>query len=353
MIRDKIKSREELAPLVAAWRAQGKRVGLTNGVFDLLHAGHIDYLERARELCDVLIVSVNTDRSVREYKEPGRPLVAQDDRAFAVAALQCVDFVTFHDERRMRGTLELLRPTYYIKGGDYTPEQMTSRDAVEAYGGEVKIIPLKPGYSTTALIEKIVATFGTPIISVPLERDPTPRPCVFLDRDGVLNEEVHFLKDPSEVRMIEGVGEALARLREVGFRLVIVTNQAGIGLGYLTEKDFFHCNSALMAQISRAGGAIDRVYYSPYSIVENAPCRKPGTGMIDAAARDLNLDLTRSWMVGDRASDIAAGKNAGLKTILVHTGSLKPGDPCDPEPDYRCADLSEAARIILDRQDAT
>lgn len=347
MIREKIVPREDLAPVVAALRAEGKRVGLTNGVFDILHAGHIDYLERARGICDCLIVSVNTDRSVKDYKDPGRPIVGEQDRAFAVAALQCVDYVTFHDERRMRTTLEILKPTYYIKGGDYKPEQMTSRDVVEAHGGEIKILPLKPGFSTTAVIEKIVALYGVKAASVPLAADPTPRPCVFLDRDGVLNEEVHFLKHRDEVRMIDGVGEALARLREAGYRLVVVTNQSGIGLGYVTEKEFYHCNSALLGQIARAGGSIDKFYYSPYSFADNAPCRKPGTAMIEAAAKDLNLDLSRSWIVGDRATDIACGKAAGLGTILVYTGSLKPGDPCDPEPDHRCAGLGEAADIIL------
>jgi D-glycero-D-manno-heptose 1,7-bisphosphate phosphatase len=285
---------------------------------------------------------------VREYKDPGRPIIGEAERAFAVAALQCVDWVTFHDERRMRDTLEILKPTYYIKGGDYTPEQLTSRDVVEAHGGEVRILPLMPGLSTTGVIEKIVAAYGVLAARVPLANgDPSPRPCVFLDRDGVLNEEVHFLKEPKEMRMIAGVGEALARLRAAGFRLVVVTNQSGIGLGYLTEKDFLHCNSALLTQVARAGGAIDKFYFSPYSYADDAPCRKPGTAMIEAAATDLNLDLSRSWIVGDRASDIACGKAAGLKTVLVHTGSLKRGDPCDPEPDFRCADLGEAADIIL------
>lgn len=346
MIRDKILAREALAPRVEQWRAEGKRVGLTNGVFDILHAGHLEYIEEARRRCDVLIVSLNTDRSVAEYKDPGRPLIGQEDRAFAVAALQCVDWVTFHDERRMRTTLEIIKPTYYIKGGDYSTAQLTSRDVVEKYGGEVLLIPLKPGYSTTAFIERVVERYGVNPVSHTLPSDGAPRPAVFLDRDGVLNEEVHFLKYPEEVRMVEGVAEGLRALREMNFQLVVVTNQAGIGLGYITEKDFLRCNSALLRQINAAGGVLDRFYYCPHSLSEDCPCRKPRPLMIQKAAAEMNLDLERSWIIGDRDTDIECGRNAGVRPILIHTGFLKESDPCVPEPDYRCADLREAARII-------
>ena len=114
---EKIKSRTELARLRPTLRRRGLTVGLTNGVFDLLHAGHVTYLAQARELCDVLIVSLNTDASVRRYKSTHRPLVPLAERQRVVAALECVQYVTSHGERRMRRTLELLQPDLYIKGG--------------------------------------------------------------------------------------------------------------------------------------------------------------------------------------------------------------------------------------------
>lgn len=346
--REKILPREELAPRVAQWRAEGKRVGLTNGVFDLLHAGHVEYLEAARAICDILIVSINTDASARELKGQGRPFNSLDDRALTLAALACVDWVTFHPEQRMRETLELLRPTYYIKGGDYSPERLTSRDVVERYGGEARILPLRPGISTTEIVERILAVRAAPPARYVERAAPAaPRPAVFLDRDGTLNEEVYYLRAASEIRMIAGAGSALAALRAAGFLIVSVTNQAGIGMGYITEKEFLRCNSELCRQMAAEGGAIDRFYYSPYSIAENSPCRKPGTGMIDLAVEEMRIDRARSWIVGDRASDIECGRRAGLRTVLVETGSLRSGDPCDPEPDFRCPSIREAAGIIL------
>ncbi len=347
MIREKIVRREELAPRVAAWRAEGKIVGFTNGVFDILHAGHIEYLETARARCDVLIVSLNTDISARRRKGPGRPINNEADRAYAVAALSCVDWVTFHSEDTMRESLELLRPSLYIKGGDYRPDQLSSRDVVRAHGGDVLIIPFREGYSTSRLIDTILGLHGADARIVEYPRDPSPSPAVFFDRDGTLNVEAHFIKLPSEIRLIPGSGRALGRLRKAGYRLVIATNQAGIGMGYITEKDFLRCMSELMRQISIEGGAIDRTYYSPYSIADQSPCRKPGAAMLEKAAEEMNLDLGRSWMVGDRPSDIECGRRAGARTILVHSGTLGPGDPCTPEPDFRCADVAEAAEIIL------
>ncbi|MEO5951465.1 MAG: D-glycero-beta-D-manno-heptose 1-phosphate adenylyltransferase [Chloroflexia bacterium] len=148
----------ELTELVTRLRAEGKRIVLTNGTFDVLHVGHVRYLQSARALGDVLVVGLNSDSSVRGYKGPGRPVVQQDERAEILAALRCVDFVTIFDEPTATHIVEALQPDVYAKGGDYdasTGKPLPEAEAVLAYGGRVEIIPYVAGRSASQLIEKM------------------------------------------------------------------------------------------------------------------------------------------------------------------------------------------------------
>ena len=149
---------EELIALRQQWRVLGLRLVLTNGTFDLLHIGHVRYLEAARDLGDMLVVGINSDSSVRGYKGEGRPVVPQDERAEIVAALRCVDYVTIFDEPTAVNLVESLQPDVYAKGGDYehgTGKPLPEREAVESYGGQVRIIPLVGGHSASDLIRRV------------------------------------------------------------------------------------------------------------------------------------------------------------------------------------------------------
>lgn len=151
----KILTRAQLAQLASLWREAGTRVVLTNGCFDLLHSGHLRYLQAARQLGDLLVVGVNSDESVRQLKGESRPIVPQQERAELVAGLECVDYVTIFEEPTAVPLVELVQPTYYAKGGDYTEQDLPEAEAVVAYGGFVVILPLQPERSTSALIERI------------------------------------------------------------------------------------------------------------------------------------------------------------------------------------------------------
>ena len=153
-----------LEPIRAAARAASRRVVFTNGAFDLLHVGHVRYLQAARALGDMLIVGLNSDASVRGYKGPGRPLVPQEERAELLAALACVDYVVVFDDPTAARLVAALAPDVYVKGGDYTATGDAPDDTgkplpeaaiVRAAGGQVVIIPYMPGKSTTNLIERI------------------------------------------------------------------------------------------------------------------------------------------------------------------------------------------------------
>ena len=145
----------EAAAFAEAVRARGGRVVFTNGVFDLLHPGHVRYLQDARALGDALIVAVNSDRSVRSYKDPGRPVNPEDERAEVLAALRPVDAVVIFDEDTPHTIIGLIQPDVLVKGADWGEDNIVGRDIVEARGGRVVRMTLAPGFSTTALINKV------------------------------------------------------------------------------------------------------------------------------------------------------------------------------------------------------
>jgi rfaE bifunctional protein nucleotidyltransferase chain/domain len=152
----KIISRAQAALWVRELQAQGQRVVFTNGCFDLLHVGHVEYLEAARSLGDALIVAVNTDASVRRLnKDAGRPLNPESDRARVLAALGAVDRVVLFPEDTPMELITELKPDVLVKGGDYALQEIAGREAVLARGGDVKVIPYVPGYSTTALLARL------------------------------------------------------------------------------------------------------------------------------------------------------------------------------------------------------
>ena len=156
-MNEKIVDLEELSDRSEKLRAAGKKLVATNGCFDLLHVGHVRYLQAARALGDFLAVGLNGDQSVRELKGRGRPIVTENDRAEVLAALGCVDFVTIFPEMRATRFLHASRPAIYVKGGDYSSETLNEeeRTALKQIGADIRLIPFEPGYSTSQLLEQI------------------------------------------------------------------------------------------------------------------------------------------------------------------------------------------------------
>ncbi|GIX06849.1 MAG: glycerol-3-phosphate cytidylyltransferase [Candidatus Poribacteria bacterium] len=150
-----ILSREQLAQVVQEAKRAGKVVVTTNGCFDILHVGHLRYLEEAKKLGDLLIVGVNSDASVRRLKGPTRPVIPDVERAELIAALKCVDYVTIFDEDTPCELLEVLKPDVHVKGGDYTLEQVIEREVVERHGGRVVVGIKVPARSTTEILRAI------------------------------------------------------------------------------------------------------------------------------------------------------------------------------------------------------
>jgi rfaE bifunctional protein nucleotidyltransferase chain/domain len=156
---EKVLSLEELLPIREHLKAEGKTLVLTNGHFDVLHVGHVDCLQRAKALGDILIVGLNSDASTRLLKGEKRPIVPQEERAQLLAALQCVDYVIIFEERTAERLIAALRPEVYAKGGDWAIEDLPEARAVTEYGIQVEILLQVPSRSTTEIIETILARY--------------------------------------------------------------------------------------------------------------------------------------------------------------------------------------------------
>jgi rfaE bifunctional protein nucleotidyltransferase chain/domain len=155
----KIKNIRAIKSIVARLRARRKKVVFTNGCFDILHVGHIRYLRKAKSLGDILVVGLNTDRSVRKIKGEKRPIVPQKDRAEVLAALEFVDYVVLFDEPDPFSLIQKVRPTILVKGADWPKDKIIGRDVVEEAGGRVVRIPLVAGASSSGVIERIIQVY--------------------------------------------------------------------------------------------------------------------------------------------------------------------------------------------------
>lgn len=343
----KINTREGLIKLLEARPSKGGKIGFTSGVFDLLHAGHVEYLEQAKTKCDLLIVGVNSDQSVRGSKGPKRPIQPADERARIVSALESVDFVFIFEESNNNKNIELIRPEFYIKAGDYKESELSSAPLVERYGGKVVLIPVVHASSSSRIIDKILNVYAADITSSIEISPPERKPAVFVDRDGTINQHVEYLHEPQKFQLIPRALEGLKKLKDAGYRVVIVTNQPGIGIGYFTKEDFFAVNRIFLRKCSEIALAVDRVYFCPHGEADNCLCRKPKTALIDRAVKELNIDLKESFVIGDTTIDLKLGKNAGCKTILVKTGLAGSDNTFDVTPDSTVQDLWEGATAVL------
>jgi D-glycero-D-manno-heptose 1,7-bisphosphate phosphatase len=168
-------------------------------------------------------------------------------------------------------------------------------------------------------------------------------PAVFLDRDGTLMRDVEYCGDPGDVEVFPQAAEALRQLKKSGYKLIVITNQSGIGRGYFSETDYAAVEKEFLSQLGH--DLIDASYYCPDLPETNSTRRKPAPEMIFEAQRDHHVDLTRSWFVGDKAIDIECGRNAGTRTILVQTGYGAGETRCGADSIAR--DIAHAAQIIL------
>jgi D-glycero-D-manno-heptose 1,7-bisphosphate phosphatase len=174
------------------------------------------------------------------------------------------------------------------------------------------------------------------------------KPAIFLDRDGTLIEEVNYLSRVEDLRLFASTAKAVRDLKDSGFLVIVVTNQSGIGRGIYVEDAMHAIHEQIQVEL---GGVIDRFYFCPHLPCDRCVCRKPGLGMIEAAQADFDIDLPRSWIVGDKKIDVETGQLAGMRTALVLTGyGSYHKDSLQLQPDIVADDLGVAAKRILELQ---
>ncbi|HPW15905.1 MAG TPA: D-glycero-beta-D-manno-heptose 1,7-bisphosphate 7-phosphatase, partial [Nitrospira sp.] len=202
-----------------------------------------------------------------------------------------------------------------------------------------------------------------PLVAPPPAVDPAPPTpgltstslagvTVFLDRDGTLNVDTGYVKSPDDFTVLPGVGAALARLKQAGARLVVVTNQSGLGRGYFSSRDLEAIHSKLRLVLAEDGVTLDGLYFCPHHPDDHCNCRKPARGMIDRAHAELKVDLSRSYVIGDSIRDIELAKQVGARSLLVMTGpsgaeALADLMARDLPPDYVAEELSQAVDWIV------
>jgi D-glycero-D-manno-heptose 1,7-bisphosphate phosphatase len=198
-----------------------------------------------------------------------------------------------------------------------------------------------------------------PALQEPRQKVISPRRAVFLDRDGTINEEVEFVRSPDELQLIPGAPEAIRALNQAGMVTCVISNQAGVARGFVSEGTLADIHRKLEADLHAGGATLDRIYYCPHHPVKGLPpynvaceCRKPSPGMLLAAARDFGIDLRQSYVIGDRIVDVQVARAVGARSILVRTGY---GTIAEQEcrrdgvaPDLVARSIVEAADFILD-----
>ena len=168
---------------------------------------------------------------------------------------------------------------------------------------------------------------------------------VILDRDGVINHDSdQYIKSPDEWKPIPGSLAAIARLNQAGYRVVVASNQSGIGRGLFETDTMIAIHDKMLKALAQVGGRVDAIFFCPHTNADNCDCRKPKPGMLLRAARELGIDLAQSWMVGDRWRDVDCGHAAGCRTIFIDYGYA---ETLRQQPEFRCGSLLEAARVIL------
>jgi len=331
-IKNKIKSQKQIIQIVKNHKKQNKKIVTINGSFDILHIGHINSLREAKYQGNFLIVLLNSDKSVKSYKGSKRPIIPQKERAQSLAALEYVDYITIFNELTPKKILGRIKPNIHCNSPDWG-KNCIEREVIEQSGGRIHVLKWTKGASTTKLIKKLLDVYSKPSIKA-----------VFLDRDGTINKNrPEYLYKKEDFKFTPYAISALQKLSKTDYKIIILTNQSGIGRGYFTKRDLKKLHKWMIEELKKKNIRIDKIYYCPHHPKDNCSCRKPKIGLLMKAVKDLDISLNESRIVGDDDRDIIMGREANVKTIKLGKMVSK---RLKIKPNYYAKNLLEAVKII-------
>ena len=334
-MNSKVKSQKEIIEIARDLKKQGKRTIALSGSFDILHADHIKSFKEAKGQGDVLIVLLNSDKSIKTYKGPSRPINEQKCRIEVLSAIEYIDYAVVFDEITPVEILSKIQPAVFCQGKEWG-KNCIERKAVEGYGGKIRIFKHTLSTSTSEIARKISDVYFKPEIKA-----------VFLDRDGTINAtHPGYVRNPGQFKFQLGAVEAIKKLSKTDYKIIVITNQSGIAKAVVSENNLAEIHNKMISDLKRKGGRIDAVYYCPHFPDSGCGCRKPEIGMFLKAAKDFEINLSKSWMVGDEEKDVVAARMANIKAIKIKGKMSK---EAKLEPHYYAKDLLGASKIIYAR----
>ena len=317
-------------------KEHGKVVVTINGSYDLVHAGHIFAFNEAKKQGDVLIVGLNSDRSVRSYKHGMGPIIDQEGRAILLESLEMIDHIVIFDEPDPIEFIRAIAPDVHCNAASY------GKDCVEAgivkqVGGRLHMIPDDIGgnmkYSSSNIADRIY------------ERHKPKQKFVIFDRDGVLNVDVGYTHKIDDFVVPKNTVEGIRLFRDAGYKFIIITNQSGMARGMYGRSEFDKFMQNLEQYYESEGIRFESTYHCPHhpKITGDCDCRKPAAGMFRKAIKEHNIDLEESISIGDSHRDTEAAKKAGIGTTVLLLTKEKPNGFAD----FESYSMLDAANLIL------
>ncbi len=336
MNNKKNKTLSQILRIIKVFKKQGKKIVTYNGSFDILHLGHLKAIKEAKKQGDILIILLNTDESIRMYKGLHHPINQENSRLEMLACLDDVDYIVTFDDINPLEILSKIQPNIHCNGSDWG-KSCIERSVVEKHGGKIHILNWQNGFSTSNLIKNILSAYSRPEVKA-----------IFLDRDGTINiPRKDYVQKVDHFRFATGALNALKKLSQADYKIIIITNQSGIGRKVFKENELKKIHQYMALEVKKSGGRIDAIYYCPHHPNDNCNCRKPKIGMFLKAVKDFNINLSKSWFIGDDQKDVVAGRYANIKTIKL--GEKMPAH-LKLKPNYYAKNLIKAVKIITNEK---
>jgi len=326
-----LKSQSDLKKILSKLRNKNKTIGAMSGGYDLLHKGHQNAIIFSSKQVDNLFVLVNSDSSIKKYKGESRPINNEQKRLRDLNLFNEKNYYILFDELIPNNLLEIIKPDKYFISPEWSKSPVETL-VLNKFKTEVLKHPHLKNFSTSNSIDSTLDSKGA----------------IFLDRDGTINFDCGYLNNIESINISKENFLGLENLNNLNFNIFIITNQSGVSKGLISKKEFETVNNEILKQIRKNNGRVDKTYVDFSDSKNPSKFRKPNTGLVEEAVNEFKISLAKSWLVGDKDTDILLGKLCNIKTIYIKNKLYKYNSIL--KPDFVCRNLMEASKIIKEFQ---